>query len=679
MTGVITANPLYQFSDSLGAPLVAGTLTTYLAGTTTPTPTWQDSGLTVANTNPIVLNSRGECTLWLDSAVNYKFLLKDSSGTTQWTVDNIRGGDSYAYNQAALLAASGGSNLVGFLQAGTGAVTRTMQSKMRESVSVTDFGAASGASAAQNVIGFQAALDYANSLGGATVSVPADTFTLNSAIRIYASTTLEGSGWEATQLTFTHTGDGINSTWPINSSTVANVNVKNMSIVNTNGANLGGGFVDVGGTYVNVENCLFTGWKYGVIFDQSELAIIDRNNFSGMTTAQIWLVNGPDHTVGALKGFTNRIVISNNQLNGAAATVLILDDGGGNHLISGNNFNSGATQLLACYAAGLTVINNEFEGTNSYPIYFRETTTGGVRLGGPQGFSINSNTISANSVGGACIYIDEAYCGDITSNFFYYATSSALQYNYGTNYRISGISVSGNIVSNVGAARTATPMVLAGQLDIWKRQGNFKQGMQTYCTSAFGTGAVQITPASMVGIYDGAILRIVNADGTNPETCAAYINLAAPTTFFVTLTSTKAANFLIFVEDGDYSGQYTPQVTGSGPVGGATQSAQYGSFTKVGNRCIFQVGVTWTALTGGAAGQLKLSLPMRPKVDSLATTVIHCVLIGAGAIGLGAVCLSPSSSESAATLLTVNSGTGAFGGVNIPAAGSLYVSGSYEI
>jgi hypothetical protein len=41
----------------------------------------------------------------------------------------------------AALAASGGSSLVGFLQAGSGAVVRTAQSKMRDVVSVKDFGA----------------------------------------------------------------------------------------------------------------------------------------------------------------------------------------------------------------------------------------------------------------------------------------------------------------------------------------------------------------------------------------------------------------------------------------------------------------------------------------------------------------------------------------------------------
>src|SRR5574340_1366316 len=43
--------------------------------------------------------------------------------------------------QVATLAASGGSALVGFIQTGTGATARTAQAKMRDVVSVTDFGA----------------------------------------------------------------------------------------------------------------------------------------------------------------------------------------------------------------------------------------------------------------------------------------------------------------------------------------------------------------------------------------------------------------------------------------------------------------------------------------------------------------------------------------------------------
>jgi len=141
MTGVIATIPKFQFSNATGTPLANGTLTIYLAGTTTLTNTWQDYALTSLNTNPVVLDSRGECVLWLDSAVTYKFVLKNSSGVVQWTQDNLSGSGAASAALSTALAASSGSSLVGFLQSGTGAVARTSQAKMREIVSALDFGA----------------------------------------------------------------------------------------------------------------------------------------------------------------------------------------------------------------------------------------------------------------------------------------------------------------------------------------------------------------------------------------------------------------------------------------------------------------------------------------------------------------------------------------------------------
>jgi hypothetical protein len=122
MTGVIATIPKFFF-ESNGIPLVGGTLQTYLAGTTTPTSTWQDLGLTVLNTNPIILDARGECLIWLDSTKTYKFVLKDATGVTLWTVDNIgQPTDSLRTD----LAASTGSTLVGFMPTGIGATVSTV-------------------------------------------------------------------------------------------------------------------------------------------------------------------------------------------------------------------------------------------------------------------------------------------------------------------------------------------------------------------------------------------------------------------------------------------------------------------------------------------------------------------------------------------------------------------------
>lgn len=119
MTGVIAQIPKFQFSGASGAPLVNGSLTVYLAGTMTLTDTWQDYALTIANTNPVALDSRGECILWLDSSKSYKFVLSNSGGAVQWTQDNIS-------STLAKLAAADGGGLIGYTPSFSGALASTV-------------------------------------------------------------------------------------------------------------------------------------------------------------------------------------------------------------------------------------------------------------------------------------------------------------------------------------------------------------------------------------------------------------------------------------------------------------------------------------------------------------------------------------------------------------------------
>jgi hypothetical protein len=92
----LAPTPKLQFFDANGAPLVGGKLYTYAAGTTTPLASYTDSTGNTANTNPIILDSRGEANVWLGAAV-YKFALYDSTNVLIWTVDNING-STFAVN-----------------------------------------------------------------------------------------------------------------------------------------------------------------------------------------------------------------------------------------------------------------------------------------------------------------------------------------------------------------------------------------------------------------------------------------------------------------------------------------------------------------------------------------------------------------------------------------------------
>lgn len=89
----LSPTPVQGFFDNNGRPLVGGRLFTYGAGTSIKVDTFTNSSGTL-NTNPIDLDFRGECRLWIDPQQAYKFVLAppgtdDPPTNPIWTVDNI--------------------------------------------------------------------------------------------------------------------------------------------------------------------------------------------------------------------------------------------------------------------------------------------------------------------------------------------------------------------------------------------------------------------------------------------------------------------------------------------------------------------------------------------------------------------------------------------------------------
>src|SRR5208282_2588092 len=81
--------PTSQFFNNNGTPNAGGFVYTYAAGTTTPIVTYVDNTGLTPNTNPIVLNARGECSIWIAQNTGYKFTLTDPSGNLIWTRDQV--------------------------------------------------------------------------------------------------------------------------------------------------------------------------------------------------------------------------------------------------------------------------------------------------------------------------------------------------------------------------------------------------------------------------------------------------------------------------------------------------------------------------------------------------------------------------------------------------------------
>lgn len=90
------------------------------------------------------------------------------------------------------LAGNDGADWIGFEQSGTGAVARSAQDKMREVISIADFGADPAASASVNTAAIQAAIDAAPQ--GGAVFIPNGTFSINNALVIDKALTIYGEG-----------------------------------------------------------------------------------------------------------------------------------------------------------------------------------------------------------------------------------------------------------------------------------------------------------------------------------------------------------------------------------------------------------------------------------------------------------------------------------------------------
>lgn len=75
-------NGQQQFCDANGQPLAGGAVYFYVVGTTTPLATYQDQGLTVPNSNPVVLDSAGRATIW--GSGNFRQIVYDVFGNLIW-------------------------------------------------------------------------------------------------------------------------------------------------------------------------------------------------------------------------------------------------------------------------------------------------------------------------------------------------------------------------------------------------------------------------------------------------------------------------------------------------------------------------------------------------------------------------------------------------------------------
>lgn len=187
MTALSIQPPYPTIPDTDGQPLEDGYIwigTANLNPITNPIAVYWDAALTQPAGLPIrtqggyPVNSGTPARLYVGS--DYSILVQNSRGTTVYSAPQA----TERYSDPVITGVS--SAEVSFLQAGTGAVTRTAQSKMRDIVSVKDFGAV-GDGVADDTAAIQAAIDYMESINGGVVQLLHGTYKITSTLQMDAS------------------------------------------------------------------------------------------------------------------------------------------------------------------------------------------------------------------------------------------------------------------------------------------------------------------------------------------------------------------------------------------------------------------------------------------------------------------------------------------------------------
>lgn len=170
-------NPFDDYIGLAGNELNSGSLFIGVAGSdpeSSPQACYWDAAGAVPAAQPIPIfggyTMRAGTPARVYTAKTYSMRLRDISGAQVFYEANA---------SPDVLTAAG----LDYLQAGTGAVTQTVQKRLRWSVYVTDFGAV-GDGSADDTAAIQRAIDYAASIGGARVLFPAGSFKILGTLNI---------------------------------------------------------------------------------------------------------------------------------------------------------------------------------------------------------------------------------------------------------------------------------------------------------------------------------------------------------------------------------------------------------------------------------------------------------------------------------------------------------------
>jgi len=564
MTSIATP-PKLQFFDANGNPLAGGKLYTYAAGTTTPLATYTDYGGGTANANPVILDSRGEANVWFGTS-QYKVKLTTADDVEVYTVDNLNGPDVATL---ALLAASSGSSLIGYINSGTGATARTVQDRLRDYISVKDFGAV-GNNVANDVTAIQAAINAAASLpasggssglggiSGATVYFPSGVYRINSGITIPDGVKLVGSGERATVIKYYGSGSAVANPTP--GTRIGKIGIMEMTIKDEGTGTIGLDLDSV--SYSEFQSLWIDGFDTAVKINSPTSGWSVYNRFYNVTanlcTTGYWLTGTSSN---AHSFYSCRYNTDTPNTNGIG---WYIQNSNGNQVIachgdmvSNNTYFAKLTASSANLTDGNVFWGNRIEGEVGYTIYGFDvgTNVGYTVIGGNYYTAITqSRNLTDNGTG--TNMADPSWTTPGISGYFPWDGVANGQIVYKRDG--SGGTYNPFMVVNDNNSSSGTPVTL--QLITQRQTGQSLQVLRQ--TSVYNISGITqanpcvITTSATHDITIGSKVTLASISGmTQLNGVSAYVTAVTGTT--ITLGGINSTSYTAYSS----GGTVTPQVT----------------------------------------------------------------------------------------------------------------------
>jgi len=285
-------------------------------------------------------------------------------------------------------------------------------------VSVKDYGAV-GDGVTDDTAAIQAALNS----GASVVDIPGGHFAVSSVLTVPSFVSLKGRGVSTvastlgTTLLYSGTGECIRSAGTQNVVPFVKSKISDFRIRKTTQASTLAAVALISGAGVIPENIRIDSdsnaynFKYGVVFDQSEVVVavgldVQGSTSSGVMTAAYFLTNGPEYTAGNSTNFTNAVTLIN--CNANSADYGVMHDGGEGFKILGGNLNGAHTANMRLSGLNSFCIDTVYmEGSSgTADILIEQTTSGAVSVGAGGGGTIKNCRLASTATN--CIKFNNA-------------------------------------------------------------------------------------------------------------------------------------------------------------------------------------------------------------------------------------------------------------------------------